>query len=264
MNRQILVRLPKDFPWADRIFLYEELDSTNTRLKELARQGASAGTVVLARQQSGGRGRLGRSFSSAKGGVYLSVLLRPKAKPEELMHLTCAVGVAVCMAVSNSCGLEPGLKWINDLVIGSRKLGGILVELGFAPDGTVDYAVVGIGINCCQQQEDFPPELADIATSLALEGKPCSTDLLAANLIKAMRQLEPMLLSRRQELMNRYRSLCVTLGKPVQVLRGTEAQPATALDVLEDGALLVRYDDGREEAVQSGEVSVRGMYGYIS
>lgn len=242
----------------------EVADSTNTRCKELARTGAPHGTVIIAGQQTGGRGRMGRSFSSpAGGGVYLSALIRPKVKPEELMHLTCAVGVAMCQAVEAAAGLKPNVKWINDLVVRNRKLGGILVEMGFLPDGTVDYAVIGVGINCCQQTTDFPEELQSIATSLALEGADCAREVLAARMVEALAKLDKLLISDKAALMRRYRRLCVTTGNPVQVLCQSASREAYAVAVLDDGSLLVRYPDGQEEAVHSGEVSVRGMYGYI-
>ena len=139
---------------------FETIDSTNTYLKQLAEAGAEGGTAVIAHSQTGGRGRLGRSFHSPAGsGIYLSYLLRPNCKPEGLMHLTCAVAVAMCDAVEKTTGLRPGIKWTNDLVWQKRKLGGILTELGFE-NGLVSYAVVGIGINCTQTEEDFPQHCA--------------------------------------------------------------------------------------------------------
>ena len=157
MIASILNRLPEDFPWKHSIQYFPTIDSTNTRAKLLAAQGAPHGTVLIAGHQSGGRGRMGRSFHSPEGmGIYLSVILRPDCPATDLMHLTCAAGVAMCDAVEAAAGFRPGIKWTNDLIWGKRKLGGILTELSLKSDGTADYAVVGIGINCCQQPEDFP------------------------------------------------------------------------------------------------------------
>ena len=265
MKEQILSQIPTECPWRDTLYWYDTIDSTNTRAKELAKGGAPAGTVLIAGSQTGGRGRLGRSFSSPAGmGVYLSVILRPSCKAEHLMHLTCATAVAACNAVEKATGILPGVKWINDLVCGKKKLGGILTEMSVNSDGFVDWAVVGIGINCCQKKSDFPPELQDIATSLLLQtGKPCSPALLAARLTESLCEMDKLLLSQKQQLMDTYRRHCVTLSKKILVMQGEESAYAKALDLDEDGGLLVRFADGTEKVVTSGEVSIRGMYGYV-
>jgi BirA family biotin operon repressor/biotin-[acetyl-CoA-carboxylase] ligase len=167
MKQQILHHLPKDHPWQDRIYWFATTDSTNTQAKLLALQGAPHGTILIADHQTGGRGRMGRSFQSPAGcGIYLSVLLRPQCSPEELMHLTCATAVAACNAVETAVGIRPGIKWTNDLVCGQRKIAGILTELLTVGDQVC--AVVGIGINCCQQETDFPEEIRSFAGSLAM------------------------------------------------------------------------------------------------
>lgn len=265
MKESILKNLPENFLWQDRIFCYPSVDSTNLRAKELAAAGAPEGTVVIADQQSAGRGRLGRSFHSPAGsGIYLSLILRPEQSPAQLMHLTCAVGVAVCDAIEEVCGLRPGIKWINDLVIDGRKLGGILVELAMDPiTGKVAYAIVGIGLNCSQKTGDFPPELSDIATSLRqITGKEPDRPRLAAAMVKHL-EIMRRNLEEKAAIMERYRCDCVTLGKEVTVFRGNNARRGTALDIDPDGGLLVRYSDsGTTEIVNSGEVSVRGLFGY--
>lgn len=242
---------------------FETIDSTNTYLKQLAEAGAEGGTAVIAHSQTGGRGRLGRSFHSPAGsGIYLSYLLRPNCKPEGLMHLTCAVAVAMCDAVEKATGLRPGIKWTNDLVWQKRKLGGILTELGFE-NGLVSYAVVGIGINCTQTEEDFPRELRAIATSLsAVSGKAVDMAELEEQMLAALQTMAESL-DRKEDILRRYRSDCVTLGQQVCVVRADEVTYGTALDVDGDGALVVRFEDGSVRAVSSGEVSVRGMYGYL-
>lgn len=250
-------------PWQVQVF--EEVTSTNTLLKELGRQGAPAGTVLVADRQTGGRGRLGRTFLSPGGvGVYLSALIRPDCAPRSLMHLTCAVAVAMCDAVENAFGFRPGIKWTNDLVVGKKKLGGILTELSVdAGTGLVSYAVIGIGINCNHRPEDFPPELRDIAVSLkTVTGKAVEISRLAAALITALYAMDQTLLSGRDAMMARYRADCVTLGQQVRVI-GQETRNATALDVDQAGGLVVRYENGDIETVSSGEVSVRGLFGYF-
>jgi BirA family biotin operon repressor/biotin-[acetyl-CoA-carboxylase] ligase len=240
------------------VHYFESLDSTNTYAKKLAAEGAPHGTAIVANTQTAGRGRLGRSFSSPAGmGVYMSIVLRPQCPPAELMHLTCAVGVAVCTSVEKAFGFRPGIKWINDLVVGNRKLGGILTELSISPQGMVDYAVVGIGINC--NQVDFPEEIANIACSAAtVLGKTVDRQTLIDALLAEI----PTMTAPPNVIMPQYRANCVTLGKVVRAIRGDTCRNGTALEVLDDGALLVRFDDGSTEALNSGEVSVRGLWDY--
>lgn len=265
MKDTILSCLSPEYPWKDRFSYFPSLDSTNDRLKTLARQGAPHGTVILAGHQTSGHGRMGRSFHSPEGvGVYLSILLRPNCPPTELMHLTCATAVAMCDAVEAAAGFRPGIKWTNDLVSQKRKLGGILTELGFTPRGTVDYAIVGIGINCCQTPADFAPEIRDIAGSLAMiAGKPIRRERTAAAMMEALCRMDGELLTDKADILRRYRSDCVTIGQQISVVRGNEIRHGKALDVDDNGALVVEYDSGQTAVVNSGEVSVRGMYGYV-
>jgi len=262
MKNTVLSHLPGDFPW--QVHWFKTVDSTNTRAKTMAQQGAPHGTVLIAEHQTGGRGRMGRSFSSPAGaGLYLSAILRPGCPARELMHLTCLAGVAACNAVEKTCGTRPGIKWINDLILQNRKLGGILTELSVdAKTGLVEYAVIGIGINCLQKTQDFPREIQDMAISLRSAGISPDIPKLAAALIMQLHQMS-LQLHTPQKLMRTYRNDCITLGREV-VLTGTETQKqGTALDVDDAGALLVRLEDGSVCAVHSGEVSVRGMYGYV-
>lgn len=264
-HRQLLACLPPEYPWADRISCFETLDSTNDCLKALARQGAPEGTAVIAGHQTGGHGRRGRSFHSPAGmGIYLSLLLRPNCEPQELMHLTCAVAVAMADAVESAAGFRPGIKWTNDLVFGNRKLGGILTELGLTPRGGLDYALLGIGINCCQEIQDFPPELQNMAGSLAMvAGKSTDRAQVAAAMLTSLHRMHDHLLTGQTEMLSQYRRDCVTLGKDISLLRGDSVRHGRALNVDDAGALVVRYEDGSLEHVSSGEVSVRGMYGYL-
>ena len=265
MKQEILSYFTTECPWRDTLYWYEETDSTNTQAKRMAKEGAPHGTVLIAGSQTGGRGRMGRSFASPKGmGVYLSVILRPDCPPDRLMHLTCATAVAGCAAVEKSCGFTPDIKWINDLVYHRKKLGGILTELAIdSKTGLVDYAIVGIGINCLQSTLDFPPELRDIATSVSkITNNTCSPARLAATLTEALFDMSNRLLSDKQALMDRYRKLCMTVGQEIMVLQGDDIRYGTALNIDDDGGLLVKFSDGTEKVVNSGEVSVRGMYGY--
>jgi len=265
MEQAIFSALAPDYPWRDRIHYLPEVDSTNDRLKILAARGAPNGTAVITDHQTGGHGRRGRRFLSPPGvGIYLSMLLRPGCSPARLMHLTCAAGVSVCDAIEKAVGFRPSIKWTNDLVSDRRKLGGILTELRLGKDGNVDYAIIGIGINCCQRESDFPEEIRSVAGSLAMvSGSPVDRAGLAAAELEALYGMSTGLLSRKSEIMAQYRKDCITLGQAVSLVRGDEVRHGLAQDIDEDGALLVRFPDGHIETVNSGEVSVRGMYGYV-
>jgi len=265
MKDLILQNMTESCPWQDSVLWFPSIDSTNTRAKELAAQGAPHGTVLIADHQTGGRGRRGRSFHSPAGsGIYMSVILRPDCPPSELMHLTCAAAVAVCDAIENSCGIRPGIKWTNDLVCGKRKLAGILTELGLSPMGTVDYAVIGIGINCCQEETDFPEDIRSIAGSLhSVTGKVICREQVAAAMVEALYRMSEILLTGREGILNRYRNDCITLGNEVSVVKADGlVRHGTAMDIDGEGALIVQFPTGTE-TVNSGEVSVRGMYGYV-
>ena len=180
------------------------------------------------------------------------------------MHLTCASAVAVCDAIEKAAGFRPGIKWTNDLVYGKRKLCGILTELGLREDRSVDYAIVGVGINCRQTISDFPPELQDRAGSLEMvTGKGISRQMLTAEILTALYRMNDGLLREKEAMLNRYRADCITLGKEISLVRGDSVRHGKALDVSDSGALIVEFAPGQVEAVDSGEVSVRGMYGYI-
>ena len=265
MQNEIINHISKENPWRERIQFFDTITSTNDVLKQLALQGAPEGTVLVADSQSGGRGRLGRTFLSPSGvGIYLSVLLRPACMPGELMHLTCASALAACDAIEQAAGFRPGVKWTNDIVYQKRKLAGILTELGLNQDGSTAYAIIGIGINCTQQPEDFPKELQEIAGSLKMVSeREIDRTLVAAKMIEAFYEMNRGLLEKKSQMISDYRKACITLGQEISVFRNGISRHGRALDVDEDGALLVAYVDGSTETVNSGEVSVRGLYNYV-
>ncbi|MBQ4641959.1 MAG: biotin--[Oscillospiraceae bacterium] len=265
MKEQILSHLNAECPWRDTLHWYSKIDSTNAQASTLAKSGAPHGTVLIADTQTAGKGRMGRSFCSPAGmGVYLSAILRPNCTPDKLMHLTCAAAVAASAAIEKVSGIAPNIKWTNDLVIGRKKLGGILTELGLDDHGTVSFAIIGIGINCCQRESDFPPELQDMATSLAAIGsKSVTPAILAAALTESLWQMSQHLLTDKKALIDAYRSRCMTVGQDVVLLQGESRAYGRALDLDANGGLIVRFADGQVRTVTSGEISVRGMYGYI-
>ena len=174
--------------------------------------------------------------------------------------------VAACDAVERTCGVRPQIKWTNDLVLNGKKLSGTLTELSLEGEsGALQYAVIGIGVNCNNASEDFPPELRDVATSLYLEtGKRVQRAALAAALIEELDKLYAALQSGdTASYLTAYRRDCLTLGREVQLLWQDVKEKVTALDVDEQFGLVVRHEDGRVETIRTGEVSVRGLYGYV-
>ena len=247
---------------------FDEIDSTNTCAKKLALSGAPDGTVVVADCQTAGRGRMERRFQSPKGqGIYLTALLRPDLPPEKLLSVTTLAGVAVCEAVEQVCGVRPLLKWPNDPVLGGKKLCGILTEMSMEGEsGRLQYLVVGIGLNVHQRPEDFTPDVAEMATSLLqATGKPWSRAALAAVEVEALdRMYAALKAGDLSDYLAAYRRDCVNLGKMVQLIRPDNSrETVTAVDIDDAFSLVVRRDSGETFTVRSGEVSVRGMYGYI-
>ncbi len=228
---------------------FNTVSSTNDLLKQMPQ--AEHGTVLLASHQTAGRGRMGRSFSSPHG-IYLSALLIRKEKPSELMHLTAMTAVAVRRAILEACKIDTGIKWVNDLVLGDKKLCGILVE------GNDGRYTIGIGINANTDIDDLPEDVRNMAATIT-----CDEEKLVAVLVKHLRRMDEELLAEQNAWMREYAQHCITVGKSVQIITPNERREAVALDVDATGALLVRYADGTEQSVFSGEVSVRGLYGYI-
>ena len=242
----------------------DTVDSTNNELKRRA-DTAPDGLAVLAQEQTGGRGRLGRSFVSPAGkGLYLSVLLRPQCVLADAGMLTAWTAVAVCRALERCCGVRAGIKWPNDIMLEGRRLCGILTELELeAETAALRHVIVGVGINVSQDAADFGPEVAPVAISLAQAlGRAPRRSQLAAEVLSALDDLYRAFPAQKADYLARYRALCVTAGRAVRVLRPGQVRTGTAEAVNEDFALLVRWDNGEQEALSSGEVSVRGLLGY--
>ena len=254
-------KLAGQFP-AERLIVLPEVDSTNNYLKTLAANGAPDGTAVLSLKQTAGRGRRGRSFLSEPGGLYLSFLMRPQEPAEALLHLTALAGLCVCTAVKQVTGMQAGIKWPNDPVLNGKKLCGILTELSVSLETQEpEYVVIGIGINCNQTQ--FPQEL-DMATSLRIEaGRPADVNAIAAALLLELSRMRREFLSRKSDWIAAFSRNCLTVGKDIQILRAGTVRQAKATGIGPDAELLVEYPDGTSGSVSSGEVSVRGLYGYV-
>ena len=246
------------------VYVHERLDSSNQTAKRLALAGAPHGTLVLAGQQSAGRGRMGRRFESPAGkGIYLSLVLRVPVPASKALGVTVGAAVAVARAVQKLCGIELGIKWVNDLYYQGKKVCGILTESAFRPDGTPDWVIVGIGVNVSQTAADFSPDVAAIATSLRMELKgDVSRDALAQALTAQLAALHDSALPCPSLWREDYCARCVNVGQRVRLTRNGAIRGAVAEGIDPQYGLTVRYDDGSEETLRGGEVSVRGLYGY--
>ena len=250
-----------------RQVLYRDtVTSTNDLMKAMAEEGAPEGTVLVAGEQTRGKGRLGRNFTSAAGkGIYLSALLLPELPPEALLPLTGFTAEAMARAVFRVAGAQARIKWVNDLILNGRKICGILTESAFA-EGQLSYVVVGIGLNVNYDRTDFPPELQTMAGSLKTElGRSFPLGPTAAAMIEALDELyDALLAGDTAAYLAAYRQNCLTLHNDVLLVKNDVSTPAHALDVDETLGLLVRFEDGQEALVRSGEASIRGLTGYVN
>ncbi len=236
------------------------LTSTNLVLKDMARQGAPHGSLCLCETQTAGRGRMDRQWSSPAGqGVWLSVLLRPALKPEDAPLITFCCALAMTKAVREVTGLDARIKWPNDLVLNGRKLCGILLEMGFDASGM--YVVAGTGLNV--RKDAYPDELADRAISIEECAAVPDRGAILAAYLKALEEAVSAI--ERQGfagIAGAYREASITLGSQVNV-SGVVEMTGIAENVDASGALLVRTADGQLHRVLAGDVSVRGVMGYV-
>lgn len=248
----VLAHLPKSFP----VKVLEETLSTNLVAKQWALEGAPHGSMVLAGAQTAGRGRLGRVFQSPKGGIYLSVVLRPQLAVADAAQVTAAAAVAVCRAVQQLCGVALGIKWVNDLFYNGKKCCGILTEAGTGFEaGNIEYIVVGIGLNYTVPVAGFPQELQEIATSLFPNGDaPCTRGRLAAEIQTQLLTLFAGL--PQKTYWNEYCQHSLVLGKTVTVQADPPYQ-ALALQIDEQAHLVVQTGSGERRVLSSGEISIR-------
>ena len=236
------------------------LTSTNLVLKDMARQGAPHGCTCLCEMQTAGRGRMDRSWSSPEGqGVWLSVLLRPKMQAEDAPLITFCCALAMAKAVRQCTALDAQIKWPNDLVLHGKKLCGILLEMGFDAQGF--WVVAGTGLNV--REGAYPPELAERATSIAEWTDVPNRGAVIAAYLDALEEAVSALEERGfAGIAEEFRRECITLGSQVHVL-GTDASfTGVAEDIDDTGALLVRVE-GVLRRVLAGDVSVRGVMGYV-
>ncbi len=263
LNENELMSVQKTEWIGKKIYYYDVLDSTNIQAGRLAQEGADHGTLVVAGRQEAGKGRRGRGWESpADTGVFMTLILRPEIEPGNASMLTLVAALAVVKGIAALTQLKPLIKWPNDIVVNKKKVCGILTEM----DAQIDYVnhiVVGIGINV--QNREFPDEIDKIATSLYLE---CGRKTNRAALIEAVceeferyyeKYMETQDLSR---IVEEYNHFLINFNQKVRILDPREPYEGIALGVTNRGELIVDTD-GKRRLVSSGEVSVRGVYGYV-
>lgn len=243
-----------------RNILYcDSVPSTNNLAKELAAQGAADGTMVVAEEQTGGKGRLGRKWSSAKyKGLFFTLILYPPLIPSEANVLTLMTAVAMAEAIRNESGVAAGIKWPNDLLVDGKKICGILVELS-AEMERINYMVVGVGVNVNQEESDFPEEVRLSATSLkAHTGAGISRVKLLQSFLKEFEKWYDISLAQGfAPALSRWKEMSVSLNCPVRISNPKSSWDGWAEDIDSDGALLVRLPGGELKRAISGEVSLR-------
>ncbi|MGN0132234.1 MAG: biotin--[acetyl-CoA-carboxylase] ligase [Lachnospiraceae bacterium] len=251
--------------WAGReLYYYESTGSTNLDAKRLLEEGAPEGVLVVGGEQKQGRGRRGRSWQSPPGtNIYMTLGLRPEFQPDLAPMVTLLDAMAVAEAVEETCGLKTQIKWPNDVVIGGKKICGILTEMS-AETGYIHYVVIGTGINV--NIREFPEDIRETATSLCIEKG--ETVLRAPIIAKTMEHFEDYYEKFAQTmdlslLMEKYNARLVNKDASVKVLDPQNEFEGTARGIDEKGRLLVEKKDGSMETVYAGEVSVRGVYGYV-
>lgn len=251
------------------VFYYDEIDSTNTEAKRKAEEGAAHGAIVVADMQKAGRGRRGRDWSSPHNeGIFFTILLRPDIEPANAPMLTLVKAVAVARGISKCTGLKAEIKWPNDVVVNGKKLVGILTEMSAQID-YVNHIVIGTGINV--HQTSFSGDLAEKATSIDIELKKAgrSEQVLRARLLEEiLEQFEECYetyihTQDMSGLIEEYNAALVNIGRRVRVLDPVGEFEGLAIGINERGSLLVEKEEGEITEISSGEVSVRGIYGYV-
>lgn len=242
-----------------KIVHLDEVNSTNTALKELAQNGAQEGTVVVTEMQTGGKGRRGKRFFSPRGcGVYFSLLLRPRLKAADSVFITVAASVAVRRAIKLLLHADTQIKWVNDVYFHNKKLCGILTEASMEIEsGYLNYAVLGIGINIKPPENGYPEEFAFKTTNLSEISHPLPDDLKNKLIAEVLTQFDRLYETLEQkDYIEEYKEASCILGRKIEILTGPCAGPAVAEDIDSDANLIVRLPNGNTAALNSGDVSI--------
>lgn len=238
-----------------RLEVFKSIDSTNLELKRRAAE--AEGLVVAASEQTGGMGRLGRKFSSpSETGIYFSILLKPQIDNSEVTLLTTIAALAVCEAIEKHTDKKPGIKWVNDVFIDGKKVNGTLTQASFSVENLApEYVIVGIGINVYEPDGGFDPEIKDIAGAVLESRQGNMKNKLLAEVLK--RYFYYYQNFEKKEFISEYKKRSIVIGKDVSVVTPTSSRRARVLDIDDKCRLIVRYENGDEEAVSTGEISIR-------
>ncbi|SKA07436.1 biotin--[acetyl-CoA-carboxylase] ligase [Selenihalanaerobacter shriftii] len=243
------------------VIYYEQVESTNNLAEVKARKGAIEGTIIIAKEQVGGKGRLGREYFCPSEGVWFSVILRPDLKPTFASQLNFVAAVALARTIEQLTNLQPGIKWPNDILINQRKVSGILTEMNAEID-RVNYVILGLGINLNIEKAEFPEELIRKATSVKEEfGKEVSKlDFFLSLLHELEKEYVKLQEDGFGSVLQGWRDYNITLGKEVKVNNVREVLKGQAIDVDDEGALLIKLEDGTVERVIAGDVTLNTEY----
>jgi BirA family biotin operon repressor/biotin-[acetyl-CoA-carboxylase] ligase len=256
--------LLKDMKNFNQVFTYDTIDSTNNEAKRSAINNNISSGIFISEEQTEGKGRRGRNWiSPLYSGIWMSLLIRPNIHPKSASMLTLMTGLAVTKAINNYTNLKAKIKWPNDIVVNGKKICGILTEMSSEME-YVNYVVVGIGINV--NTDFFPEDITNIATSLKIEGKKkYSRKELLVNIIKEFEILyDEFLKNNDLELIREeYNRLCVNVDRDIKVEKSGEIIIGQGLGINSNGELIVKTKENTQIIVTSGEVSVRGLYGYV-
>lgn len=249
---------------AKEVLYFDTIDSTNTKAQELAEKGYPSGTLVVADKQESGKGRRGRSWVSPSGtGIFMTLMIKPDINPNNASMLTLVAALAVAKAITSVTDEEAMIKWPNDIVVNGKKVCGILTEMNAQFD-YINHIVVGIGINV--HNESFPEEISQMASSLMIEagGKRFHRAQIIAETMSYFEQYYDTFLKTQDlsALVREYDKLLVNRNKSVRVLDPKEPFDGKAMGITPKGELIVDTWESRK-LVSSGEVSVRGIYGYV-
>ena len=258
LGDDLMSRMPEDRLIGRDMTVFRETASTNLLVEQRAMHGEAEGWVVFAESQTQGKGRLGRQWVSPSGkGLWFSVLLRPPLRPPEMTQLTVISATSLARAIRENTALQPEIKWPNDILIRGRKVAGVLTEMRAEPD-RVSHAAIGIGINVNLTSSDFPQELRDHATSLAMEaGRPVCRSSLAVSILQALEQDYRRILSGRfEEVAREWADQCVTLGQQIRVQQWDVTVCGRAESMDAEGALMLRTADGNLQRITGGDVTL--------
>lgn len=253
-----------DTEWAGKpVVYYPETDSTNIRIRHLGDEGAPHGTLAVADRQTAGRGRRGRTWESPGGScIYMSILLRPDLAPEKAPMLTLVMACGVAEGIMDCADVKVQIKWPNDIIVSGKKLAGILTEMSTQVD-YINHVTVGVGINVNVQ--NFPEEIQTATSLLSETGTQTKRAPVIAAVMKHFEENYKIFMQTEDMsgLMEKYSSLLVNQGREVLILEKDAEYKAYAEGINQKGELVVRREDGTVENICAGEVSVRGVYGYV-